>query len=181
MRIRQYTLITLLVLTSLLMGACATQATQAPEVMVEEPQPVATEVGVAEQPVATEEVVVVEEPVRATEAELDAAYLAFLTDMEAYNTIGLDGLNEMMAESQPYILDVREYSELEENGYIEGAVNIPLRQVLDNPGLLPAFDEPIVSYCGSGWRCTIALTALEGLGWEDVRGLKGGSYGGWVD
>jgi rhodanese-related sulfurtransferase len=53
--------------------------------------------------------------------------------------------------------------------------------VADSIEYLPSFDTPIVSYCGSGWRCTIALAALEGLGWEDVRGLKGGSFGGWVE
>ncbi len=76
---------------------------------------------------------------------------------------------------------MREPGELEENGYIEGAVLIPLREVADNIQYLPSFDTPIVSYCGSGWRCTIALTALEGMGWQDVRGLKGGSFGGWKD
>ena len=58
---------------------------------------------------------------------------------------------------------------------------MPLRELGDNLDVLPAFDETIVSYCGSGWRCTIALTALEALGWEDVKGLKGGSFGGWVE
>ncbi len=123
--------------------------------------------------------------VGAPEAEgsnLDAAFATFLADMEAYNTIGLDELNLALAEDPPpFILDVREYAELEENGHIEGAVNIPLREVADNIQYLPSFDTPIVSYCGSGWRCTIALTALEAMGWEDVKGLKGGSFGGWVE
>ncbi|MFN2106818.1 MAG: rhodanese-like domain-containing protein, partial [Candidatus Promineifilaceae bacterium] len=56
-----------------------------------------------------------------------------------------------------------------------------LREVADNIQYLPSFDTPIVSYCGSGWRCTIALTVLEALGWEDVKGLTGGSFGGWVE
>ncbi len=115
-------------------------------------------------------------------ADLDAAFTVFLEDMDAYNTIGLDDLNLMLAEEEDvFLLDVREPAELEENGWIEGAVNIPLREVADNLEYLPSFDTPIVSYCGSGWRCTIALTALEALGWEDVSGLKGGSYGGWVE
>ncbi len=114
--------------------------------------------------------------------DMDAAFEVFLADMEGYNTIGLDDLNLALAEDPPpFLLDVREASELEENGYIEGAVNIPLREVADHIEWLPSFDTPIVSYCGSGWRCTIALTALEALGWEDVKGLKGGSFGGWVE
>jgi rhodanese-related sulfurtransferase len=70
---------------------------------------------------------------------------------------------------------------LEENGWIEGAVNIPLRELADSVAYLPSQDTPIISYCGSGWRCTIAAAALEGMGWEDVKCLKGGSFSGWVE
>jgi rhodanese-related sulfurtransferase len=116
------------------------------------------------------------------EVDLDAAFQAFLDDMEGYNTISLEGLNEMLAEEPPpFVLDVREYSEVEENGRIETAVVIPLRELANHLDLLPSFDTTIVSYCGSGWRCTIALTALEAMGWENVLGLKGNSYGGWVE
>ena len=70
---------------------------------------------------------------------------------------------------------------MEENGHIEGAVLIPLRDLAQNIDLLPGFDTPIIAYCGSGWRATIAMTALEAMGWTDVDVLKGGSFGGWVD
>jgi rhodanese-related sulfurtransferase len=123
--------------------------------------------------------------VGAPEAEgsnLDAAFATFLADMDHYNTIGLEDMNAALAEDPPpFLLDVREVAELEEKGHIEGAVNIPLRELADNMHYLPSFDTPIVSYCGSGWRCTIALAALEAMGWEDVKGLKGGSFGGWVE
>ncbi len=116
------------------------------------------------------------------EADLDGAYSTFLADMEAYNTIGIEALNEMIIEGNtPFLLDVREVGELEEKGWIEGAVNIPLREIADNLQYLPSFDTQIISYCGSGWRCTIALTALEALGWEDVKCLKDSSFGGWLE
>ncbi len=116
------------------------------------------------------------------EVDLEAAFATFLGDMEAYNTIGIEALSEALAENPDlFLLDVRNPSELEENGYIEGAVNIPLVDLMDNLEYLPAFDEPIVSYCGSGWRCTIALAMLEALGWQDVKGLKGGSISGWIE
>jgi rhodanese-related sulfurtransferase len=116
------------------------------------------------------------------EVDLNSAFNTFLEGMEGYNTIGLDDLNLLLVEDPPpFVLDVREPGELEENGHIEGAVNIPLREVADNIQYLPSFDTTIVSYCGSGWRCTIALTALEAMGWENVLGLKGGSFGGWVE
>jgi rhodanese-related sulfurtransferase len=114
--------------------------------------------------------------------DMDAAFNTFLANMEGYNTIGLEDLNLMLVEDPPpFILDVREVSELEAKGHIEGAINIPLRELADNLQYLPSFDTQIISYCGSGWRCTIALTALEALGWEDVKCLKGGSFGGWVE
>jgi len=113
--------------------------------------------------------------------DLDAAYTTFLADMEGYNTIGLDALNTALVESPPFLLDVRSASEAENSGHIEGSVLIPLRDLADNLAYLPSFDTTIVSYCGSGWRCTIALTALEAMGWEDVKGLKGNSFGGWME
>jgi rhodanese-related sulfurtransferase len=182
----------LLLILGLLLVACGGDtATDEP---VAEPETTAveeTEETVAEEPVAepVEEVVeepveeVVEEPMEEpmAEADLDGAFTTFLSGMTGYNTISIDDLNGMLAEEPPFLLDVREVSELEEKGWIEGAVNIPLREVADNLQYLPSFDTPIVSYCGSGWRCTIALVALEALGWEDVRGLTGGSFGGWVE
>jgi len=115
-------------------------------------------------------------------AALDSAYQTFLANMKSYNTISLDALNAALAEDpQPFLLDVREFSESEQNGHIEGAVQIPLRELAQNLDKLPSFDTPIVSYCGSGWRCTIAMTELSALGWQNVTCLKGGSFGGWVD
>jgi rhodanese-related sulfurtransferase len=176
----------LLLALSLMLGACGGDtATDEPvaepdTTAVEETADVVEEVdtAVAEEAEEMEEEVMEEVM---TEVDLDAQFSTFLDDMEAYNTIGIDALNEMMVETPPFLLDVREPSELAEKGWIEGAVNIPLREVADNIQYLPSFDTPIVSYCGSGWRCTIALTALEAMGWEDVRGLKGGSFAGWVE
>ncbi len=68
-----------------------------------------------------------------SESILDEPFTVFLADMEGYNTIGIDAVNEMIAEGNaPFLLDVREPGELEENGWIEGAVNIPLRDVAAN-------------------------------------------------
>ena len=168
-------LLVLFVLLSVLLSACQgnqTVVTETEEVeVVEEP----TEVVVEE----VEEEPVVEEP-EFTEADIDAAYSEFLAGMQAYQTIGLDALNEMLIENPPYLLDVRNLDETEEKGHIPGSVTIPLRELGENLQYLPEQDETIVSYCGSGWRCTIALTALGALGW-DVKGLKGDSYTGWVE
>jgi len=189
-------LFTFLLVLGLLLVACGGEIQQAVEeaaptvaAAVEEAAPtvqaaveeVAPTVEAAVEEVAPTVEAVVEEAT-AGEADLDGAFGKFLGSMEAYNTIAIDAVNEQIAEGNaPFLLDVREPGELEENGWIEGAVNIPLREVASSVEYLPSFDTPIVSYCGSGWRCTIALTALEAMGWEDVKGLTGGSFGGWVE
>ncbi|MCB8976004.1 MAG: hypothetical protein H6657_01075 [Ardenticatenaceae bacterium] len=185
---KTYKYFILLLILGLLLVACGGNtdteepATNTETTAVEEPEET-----VVEEPTAEPVEEVVEEPVEEpmeepmAEADLDGAFTTFLSGMEAYNTISVDALSEMMAEDPPFVLDVREPSELVEKGWIEGAVNIPLREVADNVQYLPSFDTPIVSYCGSGWRCTIAMVALEAMGWENVRGLTGGSFGGWVE
>ena len=100
-------------------------------------------------------------------------YKTMLASMEGYNTAKADGLLVEMAEdTPPFLLDVRSYGELEEQGHIEGATHIPLDELAQHIDLLPSFDTPIVAYCGSGWRATIAMTALHGMGFENVRALK---------
>jgi rhodanese-related sulfurtransferase len=115
------------------------------------------------------------------EDKLDEAYSAMLETMEAYNTIKADGLVEAMTEdTPPFLLDVRTTEEVAEQGHIEGAVNIPLNELTQNINLLPDFDTPIVAYCGSGWRATIAMTALNAMGWTDVKALKT-TFVDWVE
>ena len=183
MKTYKYLVLLLLIMGLMLVACGGDTVTDEP---VTEPDTTAVEVveedadtAVVEEPAEEMEDEAMEEPM--AEVDLNAQFTTFLTGMEAYNTIGIEALSEMMVENPPFLLDVREPSELEEKGWIEGAVNIPLREVADNIEYLPSFDTPIVSYCGSGWRCTIALTALEAMGWEDVRGLKGGSFGGWLE
>lgn len=113
--------------------------------------------------------------------DMDAAFNTFLADMEGHNTVGLEDLNLMLAEDPPpFVLDVRELSEVEENGHIEGAVNIPLREVANHVEWLPSFDTTIVSYCGSGHRSTIGMSILWSYGYTDVLSLKGG-FAAWTE
>lgn len=119
-------------------------------------------------------------PYEGGESALDEAFGDFLARMEGYYVNGLDTLNEMLVEDLPFLLDVRKNEETEAAGYILGTVTIPLQKLGENLAYLPEQDVSVVSYCGSGWRCTIALTGLGALGW-DVGGLKGGSFGGWLE
>ncbi len=107
-------------------------------------------------------------------------YSTMLNNMVGYNTAKADTLLlELVEDTPPFLLDVRSAAELEEQGHIEGATHIPLNELAQNLDLLPSFDTPIVAYCGSGWRATIAMTALHGMGWTDVRALKT-TFADWV-
>lgn len=161
-------LLGLLMVFSLILGACAPAA----EPVVEEPQAPVVE----EQPQAP----VVEEPVVvAPDAqELFAALVAELPADKGYGTVSAAKLSEELVDKAPFLLDVREAAEVEKDGYIEGAVNIPVREVLTNLDKLPGLDEPIVIYCASGHRGGMTMAALKLLGYTNVRNLAGG-LGAW--
>lgn len=184
---RSILFLTLIALLALL-AACGGNTAPPANTVENAPNETVVEEPVVEEPVVEEPVEepVVEEPaveevaVAGPEA-LDAAFGAFIGGMTGYNTIDLETLNTLLVEDPPFLLDVRTVEEVEANGHIEGSVLIPLAELMDNLDKLPSFDTPIVAYCGSGWRCTIAMPVLGALGWENVLSLKGGSFGGWAE
>jgi rhodanese-related sulfurtransferase len=104
-----------------------------------------------------------------------------LETMVRFNTTCADALLTAIATDQPpFLLDVRTIRELEERGRITGAVSMPLQELTQNIDLLPDFDTPVVVYYGSGWRATIAMTALSAMGWTDFKALKY-SFQEWID
>jgi rhodanese-related sulfurtransferase len=156
----------LLLAFSMLLSACGAQAP------VQEP--------VVEIP-AQQEVVVDEAPV--VEAGLDfpslfADFWASVPADKGYGSVSAAKLNEELADKAPFLLDVREIAEIEKDGYIEGAVNIPVRDLLNNLDKLPGLDEPIVVYCGSGHRGGYTVMTLKMLGYSNIRNLNGG-IGAW--
>ncbi len=175
----------LLIVLSMLLGACAAPA-PAP-VVTEAPKPAATE---APAPVATQAPVV--EPTAEPTAEptpteepapdFSALFTALIAGMPAdkgFNSVKPATLAEEMASKPPFILDVREKAEVEKDGFIEGAVNIPVREVMKNLDKLPGLDDPIVVYCASGHRGGMVMAALNLMGYTNVRNL-GGGLGAWV-
>ncbi len=87
-------------------------------------------------------------------------------------------LKDQLAAAKPFLLDVREASEITTNGFIEGSVNIPMRTLTKNLDKLPAKDQPIVTLCAVGQRGGIAMTVLQVLGYTNVKNLVGG-FGAW--
>jgi rhodanese-related sulfurtransferase len=106
-------------------------------------------------------------------------FIAGLPTDAGYYSIKSDKLNEMLVETTPFIVDVREAAEIEANGYIAGAINIPIRDLLKNLDKLPAQDQKIVVTCASGHRGSLGMMALRLLGYTDVVNLNGG-MNGWI-
>ena len=69
---------------------------------------------------------------------------------------------------QRIIIDVREPSEFA-NGHVEGAVNIPLSEIMQN-GLPDSItkDHDIILYCNSGNRSGVAERYLKSKGCSSV-------------
>jgi rhodanese-related sulfurtransferase len=146
---------------SMILGACGSPAPAEP---------------VAEATEAVVEAVVTEAPVVETGPDVAALFneLANSLPTTGYGTVRADALNEEMVDKMPFLLDVREAAEVEKDGFIEGSVNIPVREVLNNLDKLPGVDEPIVVTCASGHRGALVFAALKLLGYSDVRNLNGG-------
>ncbi len=180
-----------LIVISLLLGACAPAAaptatplpptaTAVPATATAVP-PTATPVPPTDTPVPPTDTPVppTETPIPAPDLEaLFTTVIASVPADKGYGTIKVADLNTALAEKAPFLLDVREAAEIEKDGYIEGAVNIPIRDLFKNLDKLPAADQAIVVYCASGHRGGIALAALKLVGYSDVRSL-GGGLGAW--
>jgi rhodanese-related sulfurtransferase len=73
------------------------------------------------------------------------------------------------------LVDVREESEWR-LGHASGAIHIPYERLRERAHELP-LDRPIVAYCASGVRSSLASSLLEASG-HDVANLRGG-FSAW--
>jgi len=161
------------VLFSMLLAACAPAATPAPTSTALPPTAAPTAVP-TKAPTAT-----ALPPTPTTEPAPDFTALftkliAEIPSEKSYGTVAPAALNAELADKAPFLLDVREVAELEKDGFIKGAVNLPVRTLLKNLGKLPAQDKAIVIYCASGHRGGFAMAALKMLGYSNVRNVAGG-------
>ncbi len=120
------------------------------------------------------------EPVRGTPGAFDPAVVSavesYVTGLpQGWGLLKADDLATELLEKTPFLLDVREVAEWDEVGHLEGAVNIPLRTLVQNANLLPADkNAPIVVYCKGGHRGSIGMAILQMLGYTNVRNVIGG-------
>ncbi|MDN5479744.1 MAG: rhodanese-like domain-containing protein, partial [Chryseobacterium sp.] len=85
-------------------------------------------------------------------------------------------LIEVIQSGNYELIDVREPMELEMDGNIDGAKNIPLGEVEDRKDEILSVEKPVILFCRSGNRSGKALEYL------NVQGLKDGyTGGGWAE
>jgi len=163
----------LLIVFSMLLAACAPAATPAPTSTM---APTATTAPTSTPaPTATPVPTATATPEPAPDvAALWKDLIAGMPAEKGYGSVAAAALNTELADKPPFLLDVREASEVEKDGFIKGSVNIPVRDVLKSLDKLPAQDQAIVVLCASGHRGGMVLSALRLLGYTNVRNLGGG-------
>lgn len=72
------------------------------------------------------------------------------------------------------LIDVREPYELETDGFVPNAINIPLGDVPTRVEEIKAMSKPVVVFCRSGNRSGSAAQFLQANGLEEV--FNGGGY-----
>ena len=78
-----------------------------------------------------------------------------------------------VASAKPFVVDVRQPDEYAK-GFIEGAVNVPLRELAISLQALPSTDKNTVVVCDTGHRSAIGMAVLQMLGYKNARTLDGG-------
>ena len=79
---------------------------------------------------------------------------------------------QALLRSGALLVDVREPAELEESGWLAGAVKRPMSSFADRAHELPR-DQPIILYCRSGQRAAVAGDILAAMGFTQVYNLGG--------
>jgi rhodanese-related sulfurtransferase len=94
--------------------------------------------------------------------------------------VGTLEATRLINSSNAVLVDLRETQEYE-GGRLPKAVHIPLSQLESRSGELAKLkDRPVVAYCMTGSRSTLAAKVLERAGFKDVYQLRGG-YRAWKD
>lgn len=110
--------------------------------------------------------------------EMVAAVDGFLATIpEGFYTNPIDTIIEAV-EDGATLVDMREPGEFEE-GFIPGALSVPLRTLVSTDVEVPA-DGTVYVYCQSGYRAALALPMYHVLGWTNTQGFPG-SFAAWVE
>lgn len=85
---------------------------------------------------------------------------------------------EAVEASGALVIDVRQPEEYAE-GFIPGAINIPLRELAKNVDKIPT-DTQVFVYCKSGFRAGLAVSSLRTMGYDNALAYSG-SYNAWTE
>ncbi|MBI5029390.1 MAG: rhodanese-like domain-containing protein [Chloroflexi bacterium] len=100
-------------------------------------------------------------------------YFAKLPD--GWNLMTPAVLNDILKNSQPFQLEVREVKEIADAGSIAYSTNIPIRTLIHNLDQLPPDrGAPIIVECGNGHKSAMSMMALNLLGYTNTKSLAGG-------
>ena len=92
----------------------------------------------------------------------------------SYREVGAREGSALIAELHPFILDVRTPREYQD-GHLEGAVLIPVQQFQERIGELTAHKKgPVLVYCRTGNRSTVAAKLMIDAEFTDVINLRRG-------
>jgi rhodanese-related sulfurtransferase len=93
---------------------------------------------------------------------------------------------EMIAEGNTLVVDVRDAPELEQTGRVAGAIHVSrgmleFRADPESPLYDKNFarDKTVIVYCGSGGRAALSAKVLKEMGYERVYNL--GAFKDWAD
>jgi hydroxyacylglutathione hydrolase len=129
---------------------------------------------------------VVEYESEAQRAQLELARIGFDDVVGFISTDDLDetlqitqmGARDFLASFEssrrPHLVDVRSAQEWNHD-HLEGAVHIPLPQLLRRLGGIPR-NAPLTVVCGSGYRSSIAASLLESEGFDQLINVMGGMH-----
>ncbi len=108
---------------------------------------------------------------------LDSAFIELEAEVTRSSRLTARQLSDLLStDDPPWVVDVRNAGELDA-GAVPGSVHIPLAELARRIGEIPA-DRPIVAYCASGWRSSVAASFLRRRGLSDTSDLAGG-FAAW--
>ncbi|MFZ2013985.1 MAG: MBL fold metallo-hydrolase [Nocardioides sp.] len=108
---------------------------------------------------------------------LDSAFMDVQADTARSSRLTPRQLSDLLAgDAPPWVIDVRNVGELEV-GTIPDSQHIPLAELARRIDEVPA-DRPLVAYCASGWRSSVAASFLRHKGLSDTSDLAGG-FAAW--
>jgi hydroxyacylglutathione hydrolase len=93
-------------------------------------------------------------------------------------TCSVQSLSGLLNRTKPFLLDVRDRKNRERAGHIPGSVHVYIGELPQHIPEIPK-DRPLVVYCDSGYKGSLASSVLAMHGFSDVTNVLGGMQA-WI-